>query len=1082
MNESQSAWDNKELNERLALANEELKINNEELAIYKAQLEEMVAISTQELKRSEEKFSNVFHHSPCYIIVSSPVKGLIMEVNETFTRHFGYTSAELSGKALTDLNIVDKGQYRKAASLIKKQGYYNNIEITFFNRNKEKVQCLASGEKVEAGPHQFIIETISNITEVKQIEARLSLTETRFSNFIEQSGEGVAYFIPTRPVDTSLPAAGQARRLLSDCRLAECNDAYRHIHGYEAGSSLAEMTIMQISGEIVEDDWLNILKLFIESGYRLTDYQAMDIGEDGSEIYYLHNLTGIIQSKRLVGLWISSRNITDLKKAEEAIRYKSVLENLIAGLSTRFFNMSPELLDESIETALHEICGFIDADSGFLIEIRIQEGYYKLTHQWTNEMIKYDPGYFAKAPVNELYEWYLTFSQKDYFLVTSPSDIPDKSYLQGSFSRSGVASMILLPIKFQGHVLGILGVSTLNAQKKWSPDEISMMKTIGETFFNTINRKNSQLILVENEKKYREIFNSTTEAILLHDAKTGAVIDANQAALDLFDIPHHELINAIPGKDAPFNLGFENPSFADAISNVADSKQSRYEWLATRKNGEKFWAEISLKCSEISGDLRIINVIRDFSDRRKNEEVIRQSEERFRSIIQYLTDGILILDENLTIKYESPSIGQLLGYAPSSMIGKNSTGFIHPEDLPAVLRDMKDVFAQQNDFVPTEFRAKHADGRWISLEAIANNMLDHPAIKGIIITARDVTERKLTEKALRISESKFRNIFNNSSDAVLILRNNFTIAEVNDVFLRISGYGPEEALSMKFTEIISDAYLPQVVDRMIRHFQNENLPAAICEIRLKSLQHMPVEINSKLIDFEGEKLLVSVLRDITERRQLENRILDTIITTEEKEREKFARNLHDELGPLLSSMKMYINSLSSVTNKEKHEFVISQLKQIATEAIQSTKELSNDLSPQVLANYGLVAAIEWFVNKIKPYILVNFETNLGDERFPSSMELSIYRIIKELINNTVKHADATSITIRLHVLLHSVHLAYSDDGKGFTENWQENFDSLGMGMSNILSRCRSVNALSKFYNHAPHGMSFEMDIQLDSLS
>jgi signal transduction histidine kinase len=287
---------------------------------------------------------------------------------------------------------------------------------------------------------------------------------------------------------------------------------------------------------------------------------------------------------------------------------------------------------------------------------------------------------------------------------------------------------------------------------------------------------------------------------------------------------------------------------------------------------------------------------------------------------------------------------------------------------------------------------------------------------------------------------------------------------------------------MRFTDIITDPYLPAIVDRMIRHFQLESLPAIVCEIRLKSEQCMPVEINSKLIDFEGEKMLVSVLRDITERRQMENRILDTIITTEEKEREKFARNLHDELGPLLSSMKMYINSLSSVTSSEKQTFVISQLKQIATEAIQSTKELSNDLSPQVLTNYGLVAAIEWFINKINPYISVNFESNLGDDRFPSSLELSVYRIIKELINNTIKHAQARMINIGLHVLLHSVHLTYSDDGKGLPENWQESFDSLGMGMSNILSRCRSVNAVSKFYNHAPEGMSFEMDIQLDSLS
>ena len=250
---------------------------------------------------------------------------------------------------------------------------------------------------------------------------------------------------------------------------------------------------------------------------------------------------------------------------------------------------------------------------------------------------------------------------------------------------------------------------------------------------------------------------------------------------------------------------------------------------------------------------------------------------------------------------------------------------------------------------------------------------------------------------------------------------------------------------MKLTDIITDAYLPQIVDKLIRYFQNENLPAIECEIRLKSKSNLPVEINSKLIEYEGEMVLVSILRDITERRQLENRILDTIISTEEKEREKFARNLHDELGPLLSSIKMYVNSLASATDQQKHSFIISQLKQILTEAIQSTKELSNDLSPHVLASYGLVAALEWFINQIKPYISVNFETNLKEERFSSSLELSIYRIIKELINNTIKHARADSITINLHLYLQSIHLSYSDNGVGFPDNWQDNYEFHGYG-------------------------------------
>ncbi len=1079
MKESQHDLEISELNEKLTLANEELKINNEELEIYKAQLEELVTIRTQELKRSEVKYSNVFHHSPSFIIVSNAARGMILEINESFTKKIGYTAEELTGKLLTDFNIIDKSQYKKINNLILRQGFYSNQEITLNTRDKKKLRCLASGEKVTIGPHQIIIETISDITELKNIEERLSLTEIRFSNFIEQSTEGVAYFRPQKPIDLALPAPSQTKKILNECLLAECNNAFRNMYGYESGHPLTDMTMLEISGEILEDDWIALLTEFVQNQYKLTNYQTNEICHDGTQVYFIHNLIGIIQSRKLVGLWSSRRNITDLKKAEESLKYKNSLENLIADISTRFINLSPELLDQNIDNALHEICSFINADSGFLVDIQFSVGYYRLTHSWTDDNIRYDQKYFEWAPIHELSEWVEKLNLLEYLLVNSPSDIPDKTYLKQSFTNSGVASMILIPIRFQGKVLGVMGLSTIKPERRWSADEVSLMKVVGETFVNTISRKRSEKILIENEKKYREIFNATNEAILLHDAINGRIIDANQAALDLFGVTPDEIINTVPQQSVVLDFGFSHPTFLESIRQAIENKQMVYEMLARRKNGENFWAEVSLKSSEIGGDLRIIAVVRDFSERKKNEEVIRQSEERFRSIIQYLTDVIWILDKDLKIIYESPSSWQVLGYEPCYLIGKSGLELIHPDDIKIVMKDLKEVFKKQNDYLPTEFRAKHLDGHWVSLEAIANNMLDHPAIQGIIITCRDITERKQVEKAMRLSESKFRNIFNNSSDAIIIIRNNYSILEVNEVFLRISGFTAEETLSMKLTDIISDAYLPQIVDKLTRYFQNESVVAIECEIRLKSKLNLPVEINSKLIEYEGEMVLVSILRDITERRQLENRILDTIISTEEKEREKFARNLHDELGPLLSSIKMYVNSLASATDQQKHSFVISQLKQILTEAIQSTKELSNDLSPHVLASYGLVAALEWFINQIKPHISVNFETTLKEERFSSSLELSIYRIIKELINNTIKHARADSISINLHIYLHSIRLSYSDNGVGFPDNWQDNFDSMGMGMSNIMSRCRSINAVSKFYNHAPRGMSFEMEVQLD---
>jgi len=769
----------------------------------------------------------------------------------------------------------------------------------------------------------------------------------------------------------------------------------------------------------------------------------------------------------------------ELQKKEKSLRYKNTLEKLITDISTRFFNLSPELVDHHILTAYQEICNFIDADAAFLTEISYSENLYRITHYWHNEKISWDKQTFTSAAVSDLAWWLERMNERNHFIIKSLDDLPGGSFIRSLYLQSGAHSMLFVPIIFQGNLVGFTGICSVKNNRLWNPDEISLIHVVGETFVNALKRKISEKILIESERNYREIFNASNEAIIIYDASHGQVLDLNQAALELFGFTSEDLLTGMSTEYYNSELGFIQGKASKYLHQAVHNGSVVYEWQYHRKSGEIFWTEVSLKSTEIAGDMRILAVIRDISERKKAQELIMQSEERFRSIIQYLTDIIWIIDENVTIIYESPSSWQVLGYPPGYLIGKKGFDIINPEDMSLVNKDLNEVFQKTNDHLPTEFRVQHANGSWISLEVIANNMLDHQSIKGIIITARDVTERNRVEKALRISESKFRNIFNNSSDAIVIVSSKYSFLEVNEVFLKITGYSMGEIVNMKLTEIISDSHLPQLVENLVRIFQNEYQPALECEIISKLKTTFPAEINSKLIEFEGELAIISVIRNITERKHMENRILDTIISTEEKEREKFARNLHDELGPLLSSIKMYVDSMTSASEKNKHDFIIAQLKKILVEVIQSTKELSNDLSPHVLVNYGLMAALESFINQLKPYIGISFVSNLREERYPSTLELSMYRIIKELINNTLKHAQASRINIKLHHILKSIHLTYVDNGIGFKENWQDNMESMGMGMSNIISRSRLMNATCRFFNNAPNGMSFELQVRVD---
>lgn len=195
------------------------------------------------------------------------------------------------------------------------------------------------------------------------------------------------------------------------------------------------------------------------------------------------------------------------------------------------------------------------------------------------------------------------------------------------------------------------------------------------------------------------------------------------------------------------------------------------------------------------------------------------------------------------------------------------------------------------------------------------------------------------------------------------------------------------------------------------------------------------------------------------RRLTEKMFLNTIIQTEEKERKRFAKDLHDGLGPLLSSVKMSVSSLAQMKHDDASREIVENTELVINEAIKSLKEISDNLSPHVLSNFGLVRALSNFINKINiaKTIRINLITEMKDERFDPNVEVVLYRVICELINNTIKHAHAKKINISLSMDENFIHIVYKDDGKGFdVSKIVEHQGGSGMGFSNIYSRINSL--------------------------
>jgi signal transduction histidine kinase len=206
------------------------------------------------------------------------------------------------------------------------------------------------------------------------------------------------------------------------------------------------------------------------------------------------------------------------------------------------------------------------------------------------------------------------------------------------------------------------------------------------------------------------------------------------------------------------------------------------------------------------------------------------------------------------------------------------------------------------------------------------------------------------------------------------------------------------------------------------------------------------------------------------RRESENRVLQAIMQTEERERRQLAKDLHDGIGPLLSNIKMSVSALDKSQISGFNRTVVDNIGNLINESITALKYTSNNLSPHILDNFGLASAVSSFSENIVRVgkIDITFNSNIEAIRFDSQIETNLYRIICELFQNTIKHANASKISLLVHYHEGRIIVQYFDDGIGFDPVDPSIMN--GMGISNMRSRLKALGGDIEFKRILPRGM------------
>ena len=449
-------------------------------------------------------------------------------------------------------------------------------------------------------------------------------------------------------------------------------------------------------------------------------------------------------------LWLY-RDVTKLKENENKLIFRLRFEELITELSSKFINLEWTNIDRAIDKALGTIATFISADRSYVFLFSEDKHHMNNSNEWVRNGVVSEKDILQNIPLN-IFPWLMQkINNQEIIYVRKLEEMPAEASTEKEyFSLQNIKSLIVIPMVYNNESIGYIGFDAIKENREWADDSIKLLYVAANVITNTIKRKEYEANLIHERSLLRTIIDNIPDPIYVKDLE-GRKILANQAELNI--------LNAKKPEDILGKTDFEVYPADVALKTVIEDKMvvesgealiNKEGFVVTNSGDTKWFIGNKIPRRDPQGNITgLVGISYNITERKKSEEAIKESERKYRLVVDSIKEVIFSTDKDGLWTFLNPAWTEITGFTAEESIGTNFLNYVHEEDREKNLRLFEPLIERKKEFCRHEIRYYTKDGGFKWIEVFARLTIDdNDNITGTTGTLNDITARKKSEEEI----------------------------------------------------------------------------------------------------------------------------------------------------------------------------------------------------------------------------------------------------------------------------------------------------------------------------------------------